>query len=187
MPFNPTFLSKIPVKSIYEQYVYKTDDTLAEALSDGYFTGARFSTTTGTNPIIEIEATDGDTITRVDLSTFNAIGLPQKNIEDIAGTVNGLVEVTTLSRFSTYTNGDTLSQGDSGNWIAFDDASEATLNIGDGLDIGTSVLLVNIGGGGVTTSFNTETLRGSGTLSDVDGYMAITKITATAWQSSERV
>lgn len=71
--------------------------------------------------------------------------------------------------------------------IYFEDPTDVTLNIPDGLSVGLNVLALNIGGGGLSiVNTGTETTRGSLILGNVDGYMAIFKLNSTTWQSSER-
>jgi hypothetical protein len=81
----------------------------------------------------------------------------------------------------------TLQGQDTGIFIIFNEVGSATLNIPDGLQVGTSVAATNIGGGDVLlVNTGTDTIRGATTLGDVSGYLAATKITNTVWQSSER-
>lgn len=87
----------------------------------------------------------------------------------------------------------TLTQEDSGYFLVFNDAGSATLNIPDGLDLGTSVVTNNIGGGVVVaTMTGSDVIRANGasgsaaTLADAFSYMAVTKIASTTWQGSER-
>jgi len=85
-----------------------------------------------------------------------------------------------------------IANEDSGFILIFNSVGTALLNIPDGLDYtaangGVSVIALNIGGGSVRIeNTGTDTTRGSKTLTDNEGYMAITKISATLWQSSER-
>jgi hypothetical protein len=80
MALNKVFLNKVSLKSIYDRYTYTTGDTLAECLVDGYFEGAPFDLSSPTNPIVEIDARDGDTITAIRLSDYVAVGVPQKDV-----------------------------------------------------------------------------------------------------------
>lgn len=81
----------------------------------------------------------------------------------------------------------TITNGDSGYWLIFNDASDAVLNIPDGLRSGRSLLATNIGSGGVSaTMIGSEVLRGADTLGNADGFLSLTKLTSTIWQSSER-
>lgn len=83
-----------------------------------------------------------------------------------------------------YTGGDSLA--DSGKFVLFNDAGNAVLNIPDGLAVGSSVVVGNTGGGNIVLTPVTDTIRGALTLGDVAGYLAVTKISTTVWQSSER-
>jgi hypothetical protein len=88
----------------------------------------------------------------------------------------------------TITTTHTITNGDSGYWLIVNDAGDGAVTIPDGLKKGTSLLVTNIGAGGVTVAMGgSETLRGATALSDADGFMSLTKIANTVWQASERV
>ena len=112
----------------------------------------------------------------------------QRIEEKTAIAVNQLIDLTTAQAVEEANTPLNLTQVSSGNILVFNDAADAALNIPDGLEIGTSVIVLNIGTGAVsTTMLGSEILRGNPVLSDTDSFMSVTKITATLWQSSERV
>jgi hypothetical protein len=91
--------------------------------------------------------------------------------------------------FPVYSKGSawTLADTDSGGFLVFNDGGAAVLTIPDGLSLGVSVLLANIGAGGVSIAMGgSDTLRGASSIGDADGQMSVQKISGTIWQCSER-
>lgn len=80
----------------------------------------------------------------------------------------------------------TLLQADNGSFLVFNSA-DATVIVPDGLSLATNVMALNTGAGNVTFTVSTDTIRGSAVLGEESGMMSMTKITASIWQSSERV
>lgn len=92
-----------------------------------------------------------------------------------------------IQRLADITTPHSLLQTNSGVILKFNTAATGVVNIPDGLSIGTSVMVTNLGTGAVQFAMSgTDTLRGASLLADANGMMSATKITATIWQSSER-
>jgi hypothetical protein len=90
----------------------------------------------------------------------------------------------------------TLEADDTGKMIVFNTANSSVVEVPDGLPLGTSVVICNLGlndpaQGGVSISIN-EQIRGTTVMSSLSGIMSITKVVAgidaatSFWQSSER-
>jgi hypothetical protein len=81
----------------------------------------------------------------------------------------------------------TIDQDDSNKYLIFDDAGNGILHIPDNMYRGTALIFTNIGVGAVEVVMDgLETVRGSLTIADVNGFMTLVKITDTIWQCSER-
>lgn len=101
-------------------------------------------------------------------------------IKELSETAQGSQTVTDV------TSPHTVGQNNNGAILVFNDASDAVLNIPDGLNKGTAVIAVNVGAGSIAAAMTgTETARGSLTLADGDSYMSLVKITDSIYQSSE--
>ncbi len=90
-----------------------------------------------------------------------------------------------ISPFSSGTTSYTLQEQDTGYFIVFDDSSLCQITLLSSLPIGTSIVISNVGGGGVEI-VTTDIVKGVKTLGNVDGMLSITKVTSIYWQSSER-
>src|SRR3990172_5612904 len=80
----------------------------------------------------------------------------------------------------------TLLDTDTNQFLVFNNVANIALTIPNGLTLGHHFAVTNIGGGNVVITMGTDTLRGTNTLGNILGFMTVTKITATVWQSSER-
>lgn len=80
MAFNPLCLNKIGVKSIYDRYKYHTDDLLSDVFSDNYFDLTQFNRANKTNPIIEVLASDGNTVCSIDDITGLIVSIPNNGM-----------------------------------------------------------------------------------------------------------
>ena len=115
------------------------------------------------------------------------LGIIQQNTGVALGyRINSLIDSVELVTNKEVTSPYTVTSKDSGIILIFDEASGA-LNIPDGLADGSMITAVNIGAGSVVVSLVTDTVRGDLTLQDIDGILSLTKLTATLWQSSERL
>ena len=80
-----------------------------------------------------------------------------------------------------------VSDADTGTFLIFDDASTADVQIPDNLSTGVNLAYTNIGLGSVQLVMTgVDVLRGEPLVADADGYAAVTKISVTTWQTSER-
>lgn len=101
-----------------------------------------------------------------------------KAVESYVNPINVIVETVTTPY--------TVSDDDTGKFLVFDEVGAGTINIPDNLSVGVNFAFANVGTGTVTLNLTgTDTLRGSPTVSDTNGYGAATKITLNTWQSSE--
>lgn len=121
---------------------------------------------------------DGDIIPIGPASGDRAKGITNKDFQS---------QFSNIVNISSVNSGYTLQDSDSADFIVFNNAGNAILNIPDGIGTGVNFAYTNIGAGSVQVVLTgTDTLRGAAILTDPDGYGAAVKLTANIWQLSER-